>query len=185
MKKIYSLLFLAAVLFSGCVSVDYVGQKLPERDADEYIHIYASMKEVPPEYKILGRGKIMTPQAYDLDKLDTLLTEKAIEVGAEAVAISSQRRVAVDVNDNFQSTPTRPSGSWMTNGMDFEGDRIYTDSFGRQVALRTTPTTRYRIYYQVVFLTKTDIDKKPVSADSGKDVSVSSAEQNNSAVKND
>ena len=35
MKKVYSLLFLAAVLFSGCVSVDYVGQKLPERDADE------------------------------------------------------------------------------------------------------------------------------------------------------
>ena len=34
-------------------------------------------------------------------------------------------------------------------------------------------------------ITKKDIDKKPVSADSGKDVSDSSAEQNNSAVKND
>ena len=111
MKKVYSLLFLAAVLFSGCVSVDYVGQKLPERDADEYIHIYASMKEVSPEYKILGRGKIMTPQAYDLDKLDTLLTEKAIEVGAEAVAISSQRRVAVDVNDPLIKELKRLLGS--------------------------------------------------------------------------
>ena len=169
MKKIYCLLIFAALFLSGCVSVEYVGQKLPERDAGEYIHIYPSMKEVPPEYKILGRGKVMTPQSYDLDKLDTILTEKAIEVGAEAVAVSSQSRVAVNVNDGFQSAPTRPSGSWSLNGMNLQGDRIYTDSFGRQEALRTTPTTRFRIYYQVVFLTKKDIDKKPVTSDSGKD----------------
>jgi hypothetical protein len=183
MKKIYVLLFWAAVLFSGCVSVDYVGQKLPERDAGEYIHIYPSMQEVPPEYKILGRGKVMTPQAYDLDKLDEILTEKAIEVGADAVAVSSQRRVAVDVDNGFQSKPTRPSGSWNSTGMDFEGDLIYTDSFGSQVALRTTPTTRYRIYYQVVFLTKTDINKKTVTSDSGKDDSAD-GNQKSSEVKN-
>lgn len=168
MKNFYVFLFFAAVLLSGCVSVDYVGQKLPPREEGEYIQIFPSMKEVPTEYKILGRGKVMTPQAYDLDKFEALLAEKAIEVGAEAVAISSQRRVAVNVSDRFQSAPTRPSGNWSFNGKNMRGDSIYTDSFGRQEALRTTPTMRYRNYYQIVFLTKTDIDKKPITPDSGK-----------------
>ncbi len=170
MKIFCFIALFAALLFSGCVSVDYVGQKLPAKEDGEYIHVYPSMKEVPPEYKILGRGKVMTPQAYDLDKLEALLAEKALEVGADAVAISSQRRVAVNVSGNFQSAPTRPSGNWSSNGLDIRGDRIYTDSFGRQEALRNTPTMRFRIYYQVAFLTKTDLNKKPITSDSGKDV---------------
>lgn len=157
MKFLFSMFLLLLLFCSGCVSVDYVGQRLPERDSDEYIMIYPSMEEVPVEYKILGRGKVMTPPSYDLDKLDALLTEKAQEVGAEAVAIASQKRVVVNVSENVKSEINRPNGSWNFNSTTPDGSYIYTDSFGRQQGLKVVKTERYRIYYQVVFLTKTDI----------------------------
>lgn len=160
MKIFCFIALFAAVMFSGCVSVDYVGQKLPEKDDVEYITIYPSMSEVPTEYKILGRGKVMTPQYYDLDKLDAILTEKAREVGAEAVAISSKKRVAVRSDNTFKTQSSRPSGSWNFGSTTLEGDNIYTDSFGKQQSLKTVSTKRYRVYYQIVFLTKQDITKK-------------------------
>ncbi|MBR2509649.1 MAG: hypothetical protein IKB71_07865 [Lentisphaeria bacterium] len=162
--KILSVFVLAAVLFfCGCVNVDYVGQRLPERDSSEYIHIYPSMEEVPTEYKVLGRGKVMTPNSYDLDKLDAVLTEKAQEVGADAVAIASKKRVTVTVNDSIRTSGNRPNGSWHTQSTSPDGRYIYTDSFGKQQGLKNVRTERYRIYYQVVFLTKTDITAKPAA----------------------
>ena len=161
MKILSVFVLLCAVLFCGCVNIDYVGQRLPERDSSEYIQIYPSMAEVPTEYKVLGRGKVMTPNYYELDKLDALITEKAQEVGADAAAIVSKKRVVVSINDSIQYSGNRPNGSWHTQSTSPDGRYIYTDSFGKQQGLKNVKTERYRIYYQLVFLTKTDITKKP------------------------
>ena len=142
--------------------VDYVGQRLPERDSSEYIMIYPSMQEVPTEYKILGRGKVMTPNYYDLDKLDAILTEKAQEVGADAVAIASQRRVSINVSNNIKTDFQNSRGGWNFNSTTLDGKNIYTDSFGREQNINNVKTERYRIYYQVVFLTKQNINKETV-----------------------
>ena len=159
--KILSVFVGAAAFFlCSCVKVDYVGQRLPELDSSEYIQIYPSMEEVPTEYKILGRGRVMTPNGYDLDKLDAVLTEKAQEVGAEAVAIASQKRVVVSVSDNIRTSGNRSHGSWHSQSTTPDGQYIYTDSFGKQQGLQNVKTERYRIYYQIVFLTKKDIVKK-------------------------
>lgn len=160
MKIAMHLFFLCFIFLTGCVEFDYVGQKLAPRDESEYITIYPSMDEVPAEFRILGRGKIITPQSYDMDDLDALLTSKAQDVGADAVAISSQKRVVINVSDNIQTSSSRPAGSWHVDSTTISGDFIYTDSFGKQQQLQTVRTERYRNYYQVVFLTKKDLTKK-------------------------
>lgn len=157
MKHYFYIFLLLTLFLSGCVQVDYVGQRLKERDSDEYIMIYPSMQEVPAEYKVLGRGKVVTPNYYDLDKLDAILTEKAQEVGADAVAVASQRRVTINVSNDMQSDFQKSRGIWNSNSTTFDGKNIYTDSFGRQQNISNVKTERYRIYYQVVFLTKQNV----------------------------
>ena len=166
MKNFLSFLILSVIL-CGCVSFDYVGQRLPEKEDGEYITIYPSMQEVPPELNVLGRGKIIAPGGYDMDKLDALLTEKAMEVGAEAVAIASQKRVVIGVDNNIKSSLNRPGGDWVFDSRSTDGTQIYTDSFGKQQGLKNVKTERYRVYYQVVFLTKEDLSSKkaPVLSD--------------------
>ena len=72
MKRIFLFFSLCAAVLCGCVNVDYVGQKLAPREDGDFVMIYPSMQEVPAELKILGRGKVVAPHGYDLDKLDDL-----------------------------------------------------------------------------------------------------------------
>ncbi len=160
MKRIFLFFSLCAAVLCGCVNVDYVGQKLAPREDGDFVMIYPSMQEVPAELKILGRGKVVAPHGYDLDKLDALLTEKALEVGADAVAIAAKKRVVVTLDNNMVSRADNPNGSWNFRSTTLDGSNIYTDSFGKQQSLRVAKTERYRVYYQVVFLTKQDIGKK-------------------------
>lgn len=165
MKKNFLLLLMLTAWLCGCVSVDYVGQRLAPRADGDFVMLYPSMQEVPADLKILGRGKIIAPQGYDMDKLDELMTEKALEVGADAVAIASQKRVIITSDNHMSSQANNPHGSWNFRSTTLEGDPVYTDSFGKQQSLQVVKTERYRIYYQIVFLTKQDIGKKePVVA---------------------
>ena len=79
---------LSAVLFSGCVMVDYTGQKFPETPLSKEVKFFNSRQNIPvDEYTIVGRFVLTAPQKSDMYTFQKELLEKARNYGGDAVCL--------------------------------------------------------------------------------------------------
>ena len=87
MNKIV-MMILGAVLFSGCVMVDYTGQKFPETSLSKEVKFFNNRQNIPvDEYTIVGRFVITAPLKSDKYTFQKELLEKARNYGGDAVCL--------------------------------------------------------------------------------------------------
>lgn len=93
MNKI-AMLVLGAVLFGGCVMVDYTGQKFPETPLSKEVKYFASRSAIPAdEYTIIGRFTITAPLKSDHYTFQKALLEKGRSYGGDAVCLVDVKTV--------------------------------------------------------------------------------------------
>lgn len=144
------------MLLSGCVSVEYVGQRFAPQPDDAFIALFDSPKAVPAgAYKVIGRAELTAPDgARWFDLHDRFLAE-ARAVGADAVELVGYKRVVVG------SVPVYAPGSELAyeenrtrSSFDADGSMLYVDSFGKPVQASDSVRDSYEIHMRARFLMK-------------------------------
>jgi len=153
MKKLKTLLLAMCCAAGGCISVDYVGQKLSPLPGDQLVRFFNEGENYDPaKYAVLGRFTAKAPDGTPLVDIKEEIQEKARAAGAEAVKINSFKRVSEGVfytNRLANSPDSYSTGSTSTT---VGGDPVYTNSFGQTGQLQSTAEERYVVVVQGVFL---------------------------------
>ena len=92
MKKSLFAAVAALLLTSGCISMEYTGEKLPPRQGDAKIAVFSDSAKIGKAYTVLGTA-VVSGNYQDVSRermMDTLL-EKARSSGADAVLIVEQQ----------------------------------------------------------------------------------------------
>lgn len=81
-------------MLSGCVMVDYTGQKFPETALNKEIKYFTDRKDIPvDEYTIIGRFVVTAPRKSDEYTFKKALLEKARSCGGDAVCFIDEKIV--------------------------------------------------------------------------------------------
>ena len=124
-----------AVLLTGCVQYDYVGQKFPE-NKDGKISFYDADNDVPRDHlRLIGRMTMVCDVSLDRYDVQVRLLEKAREYGADAVSLYSVRKVREDVIDDPVMPASLPDNDLNPLGVDMSGTPYEVNSFGQQVTV--------------------------------------------------
>ena len=155
MNKLKILFILAvSIVLSGCMSFDYVGQKLEPLPPDQLVAFYNNKEEVPPNvYRVLGRAVVTAPDGTNTQEVKEKIMDKAREYGADAIEVVLFKRVksgvvAIPKNEQYEG----PVGSWSVTSNRPDGTPLYTDSFVDTVPLKTHELIQYEIRAKVLFL---------------------------------
>ncbi len=131
MKKSVWLVLCAvlAALCSGCVNVDYVGQKFEPLEEFASVRIFKADTDYPAdEYKVIGRATFTAPDDYSSVDMWEKVTETAREYGADAVKVVASGKVLV--NSIYRQPEQDRRSRSAANGI----SDAYIDSFGNQVS---------------------------------------------------
>jgi hypothetical protein len=124
-----------AVLLTGCVQYDYVGQKFPA-NKDGKISFYDADNDVPRDHlRLIGRMTMVCDVSLDRYDVQVRLLEKAREYGADAVSLYSVRKVREDVIDDPELPASLPDNDLNPMGVDMNGTPYEVNSFGQQVTV--------------------------------------------------
>lgn len=142
------------IVFTGCVSIDYVGQKLTPLKSDQNVTYYNETSAVPANtYKTIGRAMVVAPDGTSYEDIRFKLMAKARECGADAIQVIDFKRIKIgQVNIPKDSSAGEPVGNWAATANRADGSPIYTDMFSGTVPLKTTEIDRYEIKLRVLFL---------------------------------
>ena len=161
MKKTGKLLLAGwlAGLLSGCLSVDYVGQKLPALPENESVAFYDEATPMPPDtYHSIGRGLLECNGSTPSGEIKTALIDKARTVGANAVQVVEFKRTKVGAmavpQDNTAGGPVSMIDA--VSDQRVGGGSVYIDTFGNPVAYDTQMEDIYEITVKALFLVKLD-----------------------------
>ena len=134
-----------AVLLTGCVQYDYVGQKFPE-NKDGKISFYDTDNDVPRDHlRLIGRMTMVCDVSLDRYDVQVRLLEKAREYGADAVSLHSVRKVREDVIDDPVLPASLPDNDLNPMGVDMSGTPYEVNSFGQQIMPEEKPYYDYLI----------------------------------------
>ena len=93
MNKI-AIIVLGAALLSGCVKVDYTGQKFPETPVSQEVKYFTDRSQIPvDEYTIIGRFTVTAPRGSDTYTFQQKLLNKGRSYGGDAVCIVDEKMV--------------------------------------------------------------------------------------------
>ena len=152
------ILFQAAVLlFSGCMSFDYVGQSFTPRSESAPVSFFQGRDRIPADqYRIIGRGCLRGPQDTDLYDRNVKLREEAREKGADAVCIVSTEVKAAGIYPQAAGEFPGPlaAGSNVDN-LSPANTPWEVDSYGEMRTLKSKEKVRYVFETKVLFLKKT------------------------------
>lgn len=153
MKILSALGMAAALLLTGCVDLNYVGQTFPPLPEDQAVTLFTA-EQPPPEgeYRSIGRATLTAPDGTAREEIQDKLFESAREHGASAVRIVEFKRVYV--GDRY--TPGG-AGAELPRNRDMgdrnpDGSYIYTDSFGEPASLEKPPTPIYEVSVKALYL---------------------------------
>jgi hypothetical protein len=151
---IYLLVASVIAFLSGCVSVDYVGQKLTPLKKEQRVVFFNSKSEVPPNtYKVIGRATAEGPDDINSETVKEKLIKKARECGADAIQVVTFKRIKVGVQRIPQRSDTDGTvGNWMTTSNRADGSPIYTSAFDRSEPLAVKDVDLYKFVAKVLFL---------------------------------
>lgn len=147
---------LTAVLFCGCVSIEYVGQTFEPLPTGTFVRVFDTPKAVPEgEFKPIGRVELTAPDGMDWPVLREKLQKKAAEVGADAIELVGATKYQVGASREL-SVPAAMTYDLSRANQSFapDGSRIGTDSFGRPVSVSPGVRDAYEIVIQARFLIK-------------------------------
>ena len=157
---------LAAVLFavcvvSGCIDIDYVGQRLEPLPSDVSVVFFNEGQDFDTaKYAEIGRAVVTAPDGTNMVEIKEKLQDEARSVGADAVKIVSFKRInegVIYITGGGNDTPD----AYVTGNQSraVGGDPIYTDSFGQTGKLSTSADPTYVVRLDVIFLAeKTKFD---------------------------
>lgn len=157
MNREFLLLFFclfAIGIMSGCINVDYVGQKYPRNNTDEDILFFNTNNDVPKNtYKAIGRANVSAPDGSTSDEIKSRILDRAEECGADAVSIVDYQKIkigeiSIPAGTDYQGT----SGVWNSTGHRADGSPIVVDSMDRTVPLQKNKSNRYEIKCKALFL---------------------------------
>jgi hypothetical protein len=158
-KRINTMTFVTAMLLfsliTGCINIDYIGQRYPETTNRNTIEFYNNSKEVPDDkYVVMGRVVTTAPDSYTSEEIKNELLDKAQACGADAIQIIDFKRILV----SQQQIPlgsaydNGPVGSWGRRGVRADGSPIGVDAAGKTVALKSKVHDRYELKARALFL---------------------------------
>ncbi|QSH40637.1 hypothetical protein P0136_12230 [Lentisphaerota bacterium ZTH] len=151
--KYFSLLA-TAVLLGGCISFDYVGQKLKPLDDSQTVAFFDSADQVPAgQYKVIGRAVAVGPDGTSSGDVRQKLIDKARAYGADAIQVVTFKRVktgttVIPKNDPYEGAV----GNWVQTSNRPDGTPIYNDTQGSNIPLETIAIDKYEIRAKVLFL---------------------------------
>lgn len=161
MKKLWLLAvtgLAGLVLLTGCVDVEYVGQRFEPLPSDSPVVVWGASAEYPAEeYKVIGRATFTAPDGYTEVDLVEDMQATARKYGADGVKIVD--RVRRSVGSSFrQPTEGRQLSSPASGntGTSADGASLYSDSFGDQVSGSVYRVERYEIFARTLLLMKKD-----------------------------
>lgn len=106
MRTTRSLSFAAIILlFAGCASTDYVGEKYP---ATEHVDIYFDAVDIDHDYKVMGTAKTSAGEYMSFEAIQEQLVKDAKSKGADAILIEGMDTVVT-------GTTTTTSGGTTTS----------------------------------------------------------------------
>ncbi|MCF6176613.1 MAG: hypothetical protein L3J71_12700 [Victivallaceae bacterium] len=158
-KRINTIMFITAILLfsliTGCINIDYTGQRFPETENMHAIEFFNSSKDVPAgKYTIIGRAVATAPDSYSSEEIKNKLLSKAQACGADAIQVVDFKRIFV----SQQAIPKEsaydngPVGVWGNRARRADGSSIAVDSSGKVVPLQSKVHDRYELKARVLFL---------------------------------
>ncbi|MDD4817000.1 MAG: hypothetical protein PHI85_03410 [Victivallaceae bacterium] len=151
----------AACVVSGCIDIDYVGQRLDPLPSDMPVVFFNEGQDFDvAKYAEVGRATVTAPDGTNMVEIKEKLQDEARSVGADAVKIIAFKRVnegVIYVTGGGNDSPD----AYVTGNQSRSvgGDPIYTDSFGQTGNLSTSAEPRYVVRLDVIFLAlKTKFD---------------------------
>jgi len=102
--KFIACLLSVLILFLGCASISYLGESYPQT---EKCALFFSEKDVPLEYKVIGRILATADSDehfYSNDKFMRAIQKKARESGADAVVILGFEKVVSGISESRNQT---------------------------------------------------------------------------------
>jgi len=147
--------FMAALLASGCMSVDYIGQRFESIDPAD-VAVYNDHADVPDKlYYTMGKVTVTAPDGYSTDEIRQRLRKEAAEVGADAIEITTaERQIMAQYNVAENTDPNDLTAQSKSGYSSWEpdGSRNYTNSFGETENRGPKQVTRYQIVVRAYFL---------------------------------
>ncbi len=142
---------------SGCIRVDYIGQKFPPLPEGKPVAFF-DVKNVPPpgEYRVIGHAEVTIPGGYGMVEFREKLIETAREYGASAVRIVKMEKRLV--NTYYESS--RPSDSPMVASRSdlgaipksSGGGDLAVNSFNEVVTVKQNAREVYEHVAKVLFM---------------------------------
>ena len=147
------LYLLLPVIFAGCMSFDYVGQRFPAGSESKVVNVFKDRAEVPADkYRIIGRGVLTGPNSVDEYDRMAELRRQAREYGADALCVVKTTVKAVGVYPRTSGTFAPPlSVSSNRDNLDPAGQAWQSDSFGQVRTVKGEEKARFEFRTEVIF----------------------------------
>ena len=103
MKKSLLAVLAAMLLSTGCISLEYSGEKLPPREKDAKIAVFSDSAKIGKAYSVLGTATVSgNYQDVSRDRMMEKLRSEARACGADAILVVEQQVIpgGSPVSDN-------------------------------------------------------------------------------------
>ena len=154
MKKTgFFLALIAGIICTGCVNVEYVGQRFAPLPDTEYVNLREERADLPAgEYQVIGRAEVTAPADISPVDLQEKLRQEAREIGADAVQIVSRERRLLG---RYYRQPEARRHVTSAQTGSISGTRAI-NSFGEEVSLDGgSYAENYELCIKTLFLMKT------------------------------
>ncbi|OGV51747.1 MAG: hypothetical protein A2017_10430 [Lentisphaerae bacterium GWF2_44_16] len=152
-------LFVPLYFAAGCVGVKYYGKEYPET---KYVRLYFDKSFVPKEkYEIMGEAYLTAPEGYTCREIDEKLISKGKRVGADAIMITSVKKVEIGEYTEPSmsgSGPDAPSLDAVPAQVD--GSPVSYDDFDNAASGQRPLVYEYETKLRAVFFKEKAIDLK-------------------------
>lgn len=93
--------FIAALIFSGCTTIDYVGE---EYTPTTHVDMYFAEEDITQEYKVMGHLLATAEEGISAEKMQKDMKKKAMEKGADAIVILGMEKYQSGATTQYTET---------------------------------------------------------------------------------
>ena len=148
-------LFVPLYFAAGCVGVKYYGKEYPET---KYVRLYFDKSFVPKEkYEIMGEAYLTAPEGYTCREIDEKLISKGKRVGADAIMITSVKKVETG---EYTESSTSGSGPDVPSLGSVPSQGVSYDDFDNAASGERPIVYVYETKLRAVFFKEKAIDLK-------------------------
>lgn len=152
-------LFVPLYFAAGCIGVKYYGKEYPET---KYVRLYFDKSFVPKEkYEIMGEAYLTAPEGYTCREIDEKLISKGKRVGADAIMITSVKKVETGEHTESSMSGSGPDAPSLDSvPAQVDGSPVSYDDFDNAVSGERPIVYEYETKLRAVFFKEKAIDLK-------------------------